>query len=78
MVPMRQPRAGHALATLVLLAACDVPTKVPNWDMTWNVPAKGTTISVNSFLPSGVTVTPNGSAFQATVTQPAEIGRAHV
>ena len=64
---MRQSVAGVVLATVVLATGCDVPTSVPNWDMTWNFPASSTAIPVTSFLPNGITVTPGGAAFQATV-----------
>lgn len=43
----------------VLLAACDVPTDVPKWDMTWSVPSKSTSIGVTSMLPSGVSAQGN-------------------
>jgi hypothetical protein len=61
---MRRPLA---LAALVLLAACDIPTATPRWDMTWNVPSQNTTISVNSFLPSGVTANAGNTAFLVSV-----------
>lgn len=64
---MRQLVAAVGLTTLVLATACDVPTSVPNWDMTWNLPASSTTIPVSSFLPNTVSLTPSGSAFQATI-----------
>jgi hypothetical protein len=35
--------------------------------MTWDFPASSAKISVNSFLPNGVSLTPNGAAFQANV-----------
>lgn len=67
MMVLQHARPGLGLAALALLAACDFPTKAPNWDMTWNVPAKSTSISVNTFLPNGVTVTPSGTGFQTSV-----------
>ena len=63
---MRQHVALVVLTTAAL-AACDVPTAVPNWDMTWNFPASSTTIPVASFLPNGISITPSGTAFQATM-----------
>jgi hypothetical protein len=63
---MRQRVAALVLAAM-LAAACDVPTSIPNWDMTWDFPASSAKVSVNSFLPNGVTLTPNGAAFQANV-----------
>lgn len=42
------------------LGACGVPTDLADWDMTWSVPTNGTTISVNSLLPSGVSAVGNG------------------
>jgi hypothetical protein len=35
--------------------------------MTWNFPTSSATIPVNSFLPNGISLTPSGAAFQATV-----------
>ena len=64
---MRQPVATAVFAALVLAAACDVPTSLPNWNMTWNFPVTSTTISVNSFLPNGITPAQSGTAFQTTV-----------
>ncbi|MGH7656134.1 MAG: hypothetical protein ACREN6_15885 [Gemmatimonadaceae bacterium] len=61
---MRRPLA---LAALVLLAACDIPTAAPRWDMTWNVPSQNTTLSVNTFLPSGVTTNAGNTAFVVNV-----------
>jgi hypothetical protein len=57
----------RALLGLVPLAfaACSIPTELPNWDMTWDVPAKATTIEVNSFLPAGVSL--SGNAFGVSV-----------
>jgi hypothetical protein len=59
-------RALRALPALVLLAGCEIPTDAPIWDMTWNVPAKSTDISVNRLLPAGVTAGANNT-FQTTV-----------
>ena len=64
---MRQHVAGVVLTAVILAAGCDVPTSVPNWDMTWNLPASSVTIPVASILPNGISLTPNGSAFQANV-----------
>src|SRR4051812_25051522 len=61
----RRAFAGLAPA-LVLMAACDIPSTTPQWDMTWNVPAKNTTIGVSSFLPAGVTLASAGAAFNVT------------
>ena len=58
---------ARVVLTAVVLTSCDVPTAVPNWDMTWNFPATSTTITVNSILPNGISLTPTGAAFQATV-----------
>ena len=56
------------MAALVLMVACDIPTAAPRWDMTWNVPSQSSTISVSSFLPSGVTQSADSSAFLVTVS----------
>ena len=63
---MRQ-HVALVVLTAAALAACDVPTAVPNWDMTWNFPASSTTIHVASILPNGISITPSGTAFQATM-----------
>lgn len=63
---MRQ-RVVTVVLAAVLAAACDVPTSLPNWDMTWDFPATSATISVGSFLPNNVALTPNGAAFQTNL-----------
>lgn len=55
-------------ASLTALAACDVPTSAPIYDTVWNVPAKSTSISVNTLLPAGVQVSADSAAFQVTVS----------
>ena len=65
---MPHQRAGLSLVALGSLAACAVPTEAPKYETDWNVPAKSTTISVNSFLPAGVTASADNSAFQVTVS----------
>jgi hypothetical protein len=65
---MRLTAASLGLAALGVLAACDIPTGAPNYTTEWNVPAKNTTISVNTFLPSGVSATTDNSAFQVTIS----------
>lgn len=47
-------------------AGCGVPTDLADWDMTWSIPTKGTTISVNSFLPTGVSAV--GNSFSVSVS----------
>ncbi|HTR78548.1 MAG TPA: hypothetical protein VMH39_10570 [Gemmatimonadaceae bacterium] len=68
---MPRPLVGLSVL-LALLAACDIPSAAPKWDMTWNVPGQSTSISVNSILPSGVTANGANTAFQVTV-QPVAI-----
>lgn len=80
---MRRPLLG--IFALAAMAACTVPTEMPNWDVTWSLPlpiedGEGLTIGVSSFLPTGVTVeTPAGggapTAFVATVGNPPAISR---
>lgn len=50
-------------ASFLLLAACDIPTSAPINDSRWIVPSQSTTIAVSNFLPTGVTVTGDGSGF---------------
>lgn len=65
---MSQLRAGLSLVALLSLVACDIPTGAPIYDTLWEVPGKSTSISVNTILPSGVTVSPDNSAFQVAVS----------
>lgn len=58
---MNSRKLVRALPALVLASACDIPTQLPIWDMTWNVPVKSTTIAVTSFLPAGITLGPNNT-----------------
>lgn len=68
--------AGILLSAFVALSGCKIITDgAPIWDMTWNVPSKSTSISVNTLLPNGVSVSPSGTAFQSTVTAPAPVVR---
>jgi hypothetical protein len=67
-VLMPQLRAGLSLVALLSLVACDIPTGAPIYDTLWEVPGKNTSISVNTLLPSGVTLSPDNSAFQVTVS----------
>ncbi|HEV8446828.1 MAG TPA: hypothetical protein VGQ44_08405 [Gemmatimonadaceae bacterium] len=62
-----RPRVATVVFAALLGAACDVPTSIPNWDMTWDFPASSATILVSSILPNGVTLAPNGLTFQANV-----------
>lgn len=64
---MRQRVVAAVLAAAVSAEGCDVPTSLPNWDMTWDFPASTATIPVASFLPNGVSLSQNGAAFQAAV-----------
>ena len=52
---------------LAALAACDVPTRAPQWDVEWNVPSSSTKISIASLLPGTISITPDSSAFLVTV-----------
>jgi hypothetical protein len=44
--------ARTSLVLLATLAACDVPTKLPNWDQTWFIPGDSTSVSVSELLPT--------------------------
>jgi hypothetical protein len=66
---MRRSPTGLYLGALALFAGCDVPTALPTYETTWSIPAKTTTISVNSLLPSNqVAATADNSAFQVTMS----------
>jgi hypothetical protein len=59
------PSSGFAaaLAAAFILAACDIPTEAPKWYTEWAVPTTELVVSVDSLLPAGVTVAPDGAAF---------------
>jgi hypothetical protein len=72
---MQRRTLAGLVPAFVLMAACDIPTAMPIWDMVWNVPATGSTIAVSSFLPSTVTLPAGSSSFSvsaaaATVSTP--------
>jgi len=60
-------RAG-AWVLLAAAAACDLPTEAPQWDTQWLVPVDSARISVQELLPSNVGVSPDGSAFEITMS----------
>ncbi|HEX6069467.1 MAG TPA: hypothetical protein VFZ18_06570, partial [Longimicrobiaceae bacterium] len=57
-----------ALATLLALAACDIPTELPSWDTRWVVPAEDAAFSVADLLPAGVAVAPSADAFEVELS----------
>jgi hypothetical protein len=60
---MRRPEVG--LFALVMLAACTVPTEMPNWDVQWNLPVNVNDLGIDVSklpLPSGVTIDSTGPA----------------
>lgn len=64
----RRSTARLAIAASALaVSACDVPTALPRWDTTWAVPVDALELAVASLLPSGVTLTPDGKAFEFEV-----------
>src|SRR5262249_20886851 len=50
------------------LAGCDVPTRAPQWDVDWNVPAATSRMSVASLLPSNIGTVADSSAFVISLT----------
>lgn len=48
-----------------MLAACDLPTKVPQWEQQWVIPTDSARVSVSEMLPSEFTVV--GGAFRMTL-----------
>src|SRR5205085_7399001 len=49
------------LCAALVLTACDVPTSAPILEQKWVLPVDGATLSVDKFLPAGVSVV--GSTF---------------
>jgi hypothetical protein len=63
---MPRPFASLLLGAMAIgVTGCGIPTDLADWDMTWSVPTTGTSIGVNSLLPSGVSSA--GNAFAVTV-----------
>ena len=56
-------RRSIPILLIVSLAACDVPTRAPQWDVEWNVPAATSRMSVSSLLPSNIGTVADSSAF---------------
>lgn len=57
-------RADFAALTLVaMLAACDIPTELPEFENRWIVPVEETRFGVDELLPGDVTLAPDGAAF---------------
>ncbi len=60
-------KTSLSVLALAGLAGCTVPTDAPATDVRWVVPAKTTQISVASFLPTGVAIVADSSAFTVSV-----------
>jgi len=63
----RPARPLRAALPAVLLAACELPTDIPNWEQRWIVAGDSTAMSVDRLLPSSVTPTADRSAFAVNV-----------
>lgn len=46
-----------SVVLLTALAACELPTRLPNWDQTWLIPGDSASIGVSELLPSSGSVT---------------------
>ena len=55
-----------ALAGALLLAGCDIPTSLPNWDTTFVVQSENTSLAVAQLLPASVTITNNEFAISVS------------
>jgi hypothetical protein len=60
----RRPLPRTVGAVCLLLAACDVPTEIPQWDTRWVIPAERTAFSVSELLPEGIDLADAGGAFE--------------
>lgn len=60
-------RRRTMVLTALIVAACDVPTELPSWEQTWVVPGEPIHAAVTDFLPAGVQLTADSSAFRATL-----------
>lgn len=58
-------RSGVALAVLLVMAGCDVPTGLPRFESRWIVPLAATRVGVNELLPTALTVA--GDDFRLTL-----------
>lgn len=72
-------RNAARLGILFLVAACDVPTKLPTWDQTWLIPGDSTRVAVSELLPKSgeLTVSTVGGqpVFALNVATPSAISR---
>jgi hypothetical protein len=61
----------RALPALLLLGAagCDVPTELSWWETRWVLPSQDTRVGPESFLPEGVTLSEDGTAFLVPVDE---------
>lgn len=58
---MRRPAVG--MLALALVAACTVPTEMPNWDVQWNLPVNVDNLGIDIAklpLPSGISIDSTG------------------
>jgi hypothetical protein len=60
-------RRSTPILVLFTLAACDLPSRAPQWDVEWNVPAATSRMSVASLLPSTIATVADSSAFVVSV-----------
>ena len=75
----RRFTARSSLVMLAVLAACDMPTRLPTWDQTWLIPGDSTTVSVSELLPATGEITMSSVAgqpvFALDVAAPATFNR---
>jgi len=64
---IRGIRPGATALALLVVAGCDIPTELPQWDTRWVVPSEEARVQVATLLPSGTSVTQDGLAFSISV-----------
>jgi hypothetical protein len=61
-------QAWRSALAILLLATCDLPTKPPRWTTDWAIPVGAAVFPVTAFLPKGVTLAPDSTAFLLQIT----------
>lgn len=56
-----------ATGGVCLIAACEVPTSLPQWETTWVVSGDEVTMSVREILPASVTLAEGASVFESSL-----------
>lgn len=67
----KRPKRAVALASLAIVAACDIPSSAPIFQQTWVVPGDSISVPVTQILPSNIVLNGAGTGFLVVVPAPA-------